>query len=182
MTRRLTATVALLVGVPALFGMLALVLISDDSSAGPNASKTYVMPHFMEKKGTAGNTKFTFDTTVYMTYMTGVTPGGGAGAGVDLFLYKDNGDILRSGTSNNVCNPCTITLSDTKRKQSVRIDDLITKKGGFVNNKVVTGYGIIVVTGDIDNVNLQGFVVNAHTSPFDLSVFGFEPQPIVGAP
>ena len=30
-------------------------------------------------------------------------------------------------------------------------------------------------------MDLRLFVVNAHTSPFDLSVFGFEPQPIVAA-
>ncbi len=29
---------------------------------------------------------------------------------------------------------------------------------------------------DPDGVNVQGFVVNSHTSPFDLSVFGFEPE------
>lgn len=31
------------------------------------------------------------------------------------------------------------------------------------------------------NVKIQGFVVNSHTSPFDLAVFGFEPQPLQAA-
>jgi hypothetical protein len=43
--------------------------------------------------------------------------------------------------------------------------------------------GVIVVGGsDPDGVELQGFVVNSHTSAFDLSVFGFDPQPITAAP
>ena len=34
----------------------------------------------------------------------------------------------------------------------------------------------------LERVNLEGFVVNSHTSPFDLSVFGFEPSDIKAAP
>lgn len=182
MPKRLSATVALLVGLPALFGMLAIVLISSDSSAGPGTPRVFSLPHFLERKGKTSNTNFTFDTTLFMTYLTGASSGGGTEATVELFLFKDNGDLLKSATNKNVCDPCEFTLNTTKRKLSIRIDTLITKEGGFPNNRELTGYGIIVVGGDTDGVSLQGFVVNSHTSPFDLSVFGFEPQPLTAVP
>jgi hypothetical protein len=71
--------------------------------------------------------------------------------------------------------------SRAPRQQSIRIDDLIVNRGGF-DTAVKTGFGVIVVRGnDPEGVNLQGFVVNSHTSAFDSSVFGCSPQEIVAA-
>ena len=179
MTRRLTAaSLALVLGAVAV--VVGVVLTSSESTAA--VSKVYVMPHFLEKKGLTTNTDFTFDTTVFMTYMTGVLSGGGTPTTVELYLYKNNGDLMTADGGTVVCNPCVRNLSDTKRKESYRLDDLIVARGGFPNNKVITGYGLIVVGGDPDGVSLQGFVTNAHTSPFDLSVFGFDPVPLQGTP
>lgn len=44
------------------------------------------------------------------------------------------------------------------------------------------GYSVLTVDGRADDVKIQGFVVNARRSAFDLSVFGFAPQEILAAP
>jgi hypothetical protein len=73
-------------------------------------------------------------------------------------------------------------LSSTNRKQTITIEDLIqTRGGGFGSQTVRNAFGVVTIGGDSANVGLESFVVNAHTSPFDLSVFGFEPQPIEAA-
>jgi hypothetical protein len=142
--------------------------------------KTFVLPHILEKEGSIANTQFTFDTTVFMTYTPSIP--GGTGATASLYLYDEDGSVMESQTGTPVCAPCAVSLGNgSPRKVSLRLDDLITATGGF-DNPVKLGFGIIVVGGsDPDGVALQGFVVNAHTSPFDLSVFGFDPQPIAAA-
>src|SRR5207249_2879173 len=138
------------------------------------------------------------DTTIYATYTGGLDLGGhgngqarksGDADTLKLFLYSDDGTNMKSGTGQDVCAPCLFTLDETQRKLSIRVDDLIVAKGGFpaggggAASLIVTGFAVIVVGGDSpDAVNLQAFVVNSHTSAFDLSVFGFEPQPILAAP
>jgi hypothetical protein len=67
------------------------------------------------------------------------------------------------------------------RKTSITIDDLIVARGGFGAATNRDAFGVVVLDGDTTNVKLQGFVVNSHTSAFDLSVFGFEPQPLAAA-
>jgi hypothetical protein len=63
-----------------------------------------------------------------------------------------------------------------RRKVAIRIDDLIAPHGSPGASVCKLGFDTVVIGGtDPDGVNLQGFVVNSHSSPFDLSVFGFEP-------
>ena len=146
---------------------------------GSPSTRTFVLPHILEKEGTISTTQFTFDTTIFMTYTP--SSGGTTGATASLYLYDDSGNPMQTKTGEAVCNPCQYQLGSAARKQSVRIDDLITAKGSF-DTAVKTGFGVIVVGGDDANgVALQSFVVNSHTSPFDLSVFGFEPQPIAAS-
>lgn len=152
--------------------------------AATRPTRTYVIPQVLEKSGTITNTQYTFDTTIFMTYTPGLANvPAGPGATVDLYLY-DQADA-KSFMMNNgqpVCNPCTFLLDATTRFRSVRVDDLITAKGGNFDKPVKLGFGVLVVGGqDPNGVNLQGFVVNSHTNAFDLSVFGFEPQPIAAA-
>jgi hypothetical protein len=73
------------------------------------------------------------------------------------------------------------SLSTSARKASITVDDLIVARGGFGTETNRDAFGMVVLDGDTTNVKLQGFVVNAHTGPFDLSVFGFDPQPISAA-
>jgi len=155
---------------------------SDDGTSGLEP-RAFVIPHVLEKSGTISSSQFTFDTTLYATYAGGL-PGtlSSNGATASLYLYDSaSGKALKSGTGQDVCNPCMFDLNASARKASIRIDDLITAKGGFGTETNRDAFGVMVLDGDTTNVKLQGFVVNAHTSPFDLSVFGFEPQPIAAA-
>lgn len=148
------------------------------------AVRTFVLPHVLETSGTITTTPGTLDTELFMTYTAGLpgTPSG-AGASVDLYLFTDTGTpMTNNGTT--VCGPCSFTLGSgtpAARKQSVRIDDLITAQGAFDAASKI-GFGVLVVGGaDPDNVNLQSFVVNAHATTTDLSVFGFNPEEIRAA-
>jgi hypothetical protein len=141
--------------------------------------RAFVIPHVLEKSGTISSANFTFDTTLHMTYAGGL-PGSVSsnGASAQLFLY-DNTGLPLTGATSQVCNPCLFDLSTSTRKVSINVDDLIvTRGGGYGGASIKLGFGVIVVGGDMENINLQGFVVNSHTSAFDLSVFGFEPVPI----
>jgi hypothetical protein len=147
------------------------------------ASKAFVLPHVLERSGTINNTPFTFDTTLYATYAGGL-PGtvSSNGAALKLFLYDSASGLPLAGATGAVCNPCSFDLSPSLRKLSIRIDDLITSRaGGFGNQETRDAFGVAVLDGDVANLKMQGFVVNSHTSPFDLSVFGFDPQPLASA-
>jgi hypothetical protein len=156
--------------------------LSDDGTSGLEP-RALVMPHIPESSGTIENTQFTFDTTVYATYAGGL-PGtvSSNGATAKLYLYDSlSGNILKSGSGQDVCNPCMFNLNTSARKASIRIDDLIVAHGGFGTETNRNAFGVVVLDGDTTNVKVHGFVVNSHTSAFDLSVFGFEPQPIAAA-
>ena len=76
------------------------------------------------------------------------------------------------------CSFCRLTQDERRAKARLSIESLLPRNGSFPA-PVILGFGVIVVNGaGADGVNLQSFVVNSHTSAFDLSVFGFEPQPV----
>jgi hypothetical protein len=155
-----------------------------DEGGSPDPRRTFVLPHMLEKSGRITDTQFTFDTTIFATY-TGALAGGGGGGGatLDLYMYDDaTGSLMTGADGRDVCNPCSYNLGGSSpRKQSIRIDDLITASGAF-DAAVKLGYGVIVVSGaDPENVALQGFVVNSHTSPFDLSFLNTPVQPLSAA-
>jgi hypothetical protein len=154
----------------------------DEASTGGGV-KAFVLPHVLEKSGSINNTQFTFDTTIFANYvggLAGIPVGPIGGASVDLYLYDDEGHLAIGGSGQDVCAPCSFQLNAAARKSSINIENLMLAKGGMPA-PVFTGFGILVVGGDVGNVNVQGFVVNAHTSPFDVSVFGFDPVPISAA-
>ncbi len=151
---------------------------SGGGGGGGLTSRVFVLPHVLEKSGTINNTQFTFDTTLFATYTAGQAGlPAGPGATLDLYLLDQATGAPLENNGTVVCNPCSYQLNGSARKQSIRIDDLITAKGAF-DQSLKLGFGVIVVRGDADNVNLQGFVVNSHTSAFDLAAFGFEPIPL----
>ena len=167
--------------------MTALLVFA---GAGFLNAKAFVLPHVLEKSGLITNTQQSFDTTIFATYTPGLTGvGTGSGAIMDLYLYDATGSATMKNHGADVCNPCTFAFGTAPnagtRKQTIRMDDLIraaTADNSF-DSVVKLGFGVIVVRGDDpDGVNIQGFVVNSHTNAFDLSVFGFEPQPITAAP
>jgi hypothetical protein len=145
----------------------------------PATPHDLAIPHVVEKQGTISTTQFTFDTSLFVTYTAGLagTPSGG-GASFDLYLFAKSGEPMRT-FGGDICSPCGYTLSESKRKVTIRLDDLIEAHGGF-DTKVKSGFAIIVLGGaDPGSLGIQGFVVNSHTSAFDLSVFGFQPQPLL---
>lgn len=144
-------------------------------------ARAYVIPHFMEKAGKTSNARFTFDTTIFMTYTPGLAGlGAGPGATVDLYVYDQSTGVPMRNNGQVVCQPCTVQLNAANRFRSVRLDDLITARGGQFDAAVKLGYAVLVVGGaDPDGVNLQGFITNSRATTEDLSVFGFEPQPIL---
>jgi hypothetical protein len=147
------------------------------------SAKTFVIPHVLERSGSALTQRNAMDTTLHFTYTSGLFSGiPGPGATVDLFLYDDGGAAMKGKDGKDVCAPCTYPLGHSARKTSVRIENLFKARGGMPK-LTMTGFAIIQVGGpDPDGVNIQGFITNSHTSPFDLSVFGFEPQPLTAAP
>jgi len=143
--------------------------------------RTAVIPHTLEVSGRITNAQNTFDTTWFVTYAGGVASGGGEPV-ADLYLF-DQALGRPSSQGSDACGPCKFSLaSKPARKRLLRVEDLLPSSFTGVRGPVL-GYGIIVVAGaDPNAVNLQGFVTNARTSAFDLSVFGFEPVPLEAVP
>ena len=155
---------------------------SDDDGI-PDTRKTFVLPHILEKSGRVSNTADTFDTSLFATYGRGLDGGPipASSATLDLYLYDDAGQPM-TGLNGNVAFPYHLDLDATHRSAGIALEDLFDAAGGFGAQSVKLGFGVIVVGGaDPNAVALQGFVVNSHTSAFDLSVFGFDPQPITAA-
>jgi hypothetical protein len=157
--------------------------LSDGTVPRVNVSKKvrrFVVPLILAAGNAANGVQITFDTTIFMTYTPGLARiPQGPGATVDVYLFDDSAvNPLRSANGHAVCQPCTFPLGPASRSQSIRIDDLITASGAF-DAGVKLGFAVIVVGGsDPDGVNLRGRVVGSHAGSFELSVFGFEPQPI----
>jgi hypothetical protein len=151
------------------------------SVSRPQQVRRFVVPLILAAGDTTANTQFNFDTTIFMTYTPGLAGiGAGPGATVDLYLFNntDGGVLFSLNTGQAVCNPCSFPLGLSNRRQSIRIDGLIMNAGAF-DAGVKLGFAVIVVGGsDPDGVNLQGPILPALPGALNLSVFGFEPQPI----
>ena len=161
---------------------VAMVTLAALAWTGAASARTFVVPHVLDSSGHITSTPYTFDTIFYLDYVGGVAcvGGGQQDVPVDVYLYDNSGTPMRGLNGADVCNPCTTTIGAGHRKASLSVEDLFGSSGGMQGVK--TGFGIIVVGGaDPENVAVQGFVVNAHTSAFDLSVFGFDPVPITVA-
>ncbi|MBI4862794.1 MAG: hypothetical protein HY815_21405 [Candidatus Riflebacteria bacterium] len=155
----------------------------------PTLSKTYVLPHVLEKSGSVPGVTNTFDTSIFMTYTGGLQlPGVGPVPGqadVDLYLFDSSSppvaQVLGSGYQ-AVCQPCVVGIGATERKKRIKVDDLLSSATARGVNDPLLGYGVVVVgSSEPDAVNIQTFVVNSHTGAFDLSVFGFSPESLLSA-
>ena len=150
----------------------ALLFSADDIAAQRGAARrTWVIPHVLERPGRVSATPNTFDTELHMVNLD-------RGATVEVRVFGDDGQPMRSRSGQAVCNPCTFTFSASP-KQVFSLDERITAAGGFAR-EMMTGYVVITSSGP-GEVNMQGFVVNSHTSPLHLSVFGFTPEEVRAA-
>lgn len=145
-----------------------LLFHADGLEAQRGARRTWVIPHVLEKQGRVLTSPNTFDTDLHLVSLD-------QRATLEVRVYGDTGQPLLSRTNQPVCNPCTITFQSGP-KQVFSLEERISAAGGFLR-EVVTGYAVLTSTGP-GEVNMQGFITNSHTSAFDVSVFGFEPQPI----
>ncbi len=143
--------------------MLAVVAVSAEHAM----AKGFVIPHVLEKSGSyAAGTPFTFDTTIFMTYAPGVTDGKPPkGVVVSLYLYDNAGLPLKSGTGQDVCNPCgpySFTgAPGTPRRVAIALDDLFAAKGGFASpNGVVTGFGVATFDGDGKSLDVSEIITD----------------------
>ena len=123
---------------------------------------------------------------VFATYAGGLledkTGNSGSRSTIELYLYdQSSGFLAKSATGQTICGPCTFNLSTgVNRMKTIKIQDLFDNAGGFIT-PLFTGFAVINISGD-ENVHLGGFISNSKTSPFDLSVFGFEPVELKAVP
>lgn len=146
-----------------------------------NAPRTFVAPHVSDAYGSINSTPYSMDTTFVLVYSGGLpyVAGDGGGAMAAFYWYDQaSGLPARSATGREICNPCSVSLSARTRKQTLNLEDLVLAAGGFpAESKFVAGFGEIVVSGaDPDGINIQGFVVNSHSSANDLSISSLEMQ------
>ena len=163
-------------GVPA--GFADGVDASQDDDG--DTKRTILAPHVFETKGRTQSDPNATDFFVKVLYRRGVVGGCGSGtycpgATVSLYLYDESGRPMTGGDASTgspgtvVCNPCARGLNANTRSDTFSAHDLIMQAGGF-DNDVKLGFGVIVVSGpDPEGVNIQGFVVNSHTSALDLT-------------
>ena len=174
----------------------------------PHVPEKIAEAYLLEKSGTINNLssdwqidngdsltsnpagRITFDTTIFMTYTPGLSAiPHGPGATVDLYLFNNtDGAPLHSRNGAAVCNPCTFPLGQARNKIGISLREQIAAAGGLPPS-ILSGYGVLVLRGDHGNVGVQGVTVkssspdganavNGQTGASDLSVFGFEPQPL----
>lgn len=153
--------------VPLAVAAAAVALAAPEFAAQrAQARRTWVIPHVLEKSGRISSTPNTFDTDLHMVSL-------GRAGQVEVFVYDDAGQPLASRSGQAVCNPCRVDFAG-RAKQVLSLEERIEAAGGFAR-PVMTGYMVITAGGE---VAMQAFVVNSHTGPFDLSVFGFQPEEV----
>lgn len=141
------------------------------------AAKTFVFPHLLEQAGGILDATNTFDTQIYVTYAGGKTggPSPGGSVQVDLYLFDTaTGDVMKSNSNTDVCNPCTFVLDDTSPKASPLIDDLIVAAGGFAS-PVQNACALLVATGNTGGLAIEALTIHIKSGPNDIEVFHSDP-------
>lgn len=165
-----------------LFGACLLILAPQATSkatAQATTSKTYVVQHFLERKGRVANTPKTFDTIIYL--YAGFAGGLGT-LDVDLTLYDKQTGLPLRAANGVVCDPCTISLSGVSRRREIRIENLIDAKGGFpASISQFTGEAHLSVSGSpaaLNQLMVQYWLVNSHSGAFDICWSVLQLQPL----
>ncbi len=149
---------------------------------GPSAppARTFFLPHVLEAQGGPASPIDILPFLEKLFVGTTVPPlsQGDGSSGIDLFLF-DEYAATRSPVSTAA--PCAISSLPGVggRRGTLQVDRLSRGGARGPNSGPPLGFGTLVVTGDPAAASLFGFVVNSHASPFDLAVFGFEPQELL---
>jgi hypothetical protein len=149
--------------------------------AGAVVVRTHLAPHVFETKGRSNGT-FSFDFALSAVGSPGVSGVSTEADDVRVDVYLFDGATGKPLTTSAPCTACTVTLASGERKAFLSVDNLVSANRADRSRLVRLGYAVLTVDGRADDVNVQSFVVNAHRSAFDLSVFGFTPVELQGAP
>lgn len=157
--------------IASLLAAAVLLGLAHTAASAQSTARTFVLPHVLERPGRVGTSPNNLDFEIHFLSF-GRTP-------VELYLFDSGtGQPLKSRTGADVCNPCTIEFSRGP-KQVLSIEERVLAAGGFAR-PLVSAYATLNTRGSrsLEGVAVQAFVINAGPGPSDLSVFGFEPQPI----
>jgi hypothetical protein len=135
-------------------------------------AKTFVIPHIIESLSAQSSTFDTFLKFVHSGGLGGIVASGDAV--VEVFLFADDGTLLQ-GQTGAICDPCQFTLNASNRVARRTIESLANQHaGGLLGSgarRLTRGYAIVNVTGaGTDEVVIEAFTMNMHTSPFDVTM------------
>jgi hypothetical protein len=144
-------------------------------------------PHVMEQTGSINNTPNTYDS-MFVFVATGPYVGTGLKKGtpsrpgkslsdvtVRLYLYDNLGQPARSASAAPVAFPAEYTIGYSTPRASVTLENLFQAAGGYAASPF-EGFAVLSVsTGDWNDVAVQAFTINSHTSAFDLALSPMEP-------
>ncbi len=133
------------------------------SLAGIAQAKTVVFPHALEVSGRITNTQFTFDTTIFAQSMLEFDETDDMDPDNNYYVKKHIGNVKYEEISFATGQKLSLTLDITDITET------------FVNNEYRTTFAVLFGGTFSDNG------VDTQFSSIDLSVFGFEPQPLSGA-
>jgi hypothetical protein len=141
-------------------------------------------PNIFEHSAATLSTQFAFDSAIYAAYAGGVAGSSipaGSGATVLLYLLNADGTFKQSLLGNDVCAPCIESVSASDPKASFSLQNLYMSAGGFAN-PVEVGFALVAISGTADAVALEGILINARTSAFDVSISGIEGREVPTTP
>jgi len=140
----------------------AILLSAEAASAQQRAARrTWVIPHVLERPGRAG-------TELHLVNLD-------RSATVEVSVFGDDGQPMRSRSGQAVCSPCRITFTASP-KQLFSLRARIEAAGGYAGEPM-SGYMVFTATGPAE-VNVQSFVVNSHNFAASASVFGYVPEEV----
>lgn len=139
----------------------AILLFAEAASAQQGARRTWVIPHVLESPNRAG-------MELHLVNLD-------RGATVEVSVFANDGQPMKSRSGQAVCNPCRITFTASP-KQVFSLRDRVEAAGGYAGEPM-SGYIVFTATAPA-RVNLQSFVVNSHTAAASLAVFGHVPEEV----
>lgn len=145
----------------------AILLSAEAASAQRAARRTWVVPHVLERPARAASAPGA-ETELHLVNLD-------RGATVEVSVFDNDGQPMRSRSGQAVCNPCRITFAASP-KQVFSLRERIVAAGGFAR-EAMPGYIVFTATAP-GEVNVQSFVVNSHVSGAMLSVFGSAPEEV----
>jgi hypothetical protein len=146
---------------------------SAKSGASLPCGRVFSVGHMLATPGATADTPFSFDTTMFFTYAAGLAgEPGGPGATVETYLFDDaTGQLLARRDRHAGLQPVRHAAEPGRAEGR---DDARRASCPAVPSSRRRCRAVCVVSGDAGNVTPQAFIVNRHTSAFDVSIFAPE--------